>query len=76
MNKNELIKLCDALSAERRKFPVVSQEEKILTRQIVAACGKALADGIGNSVADCADIYRHAERHNWRSEWNAAALNA
>lgn len=72
MNKNELIKLCDALSAERRKFPVVSQEEKILTRQIVAACDKAIESGVKNSVA----LWNHAEANGWRPEWNICLLNA
>lgn len=72
MNENELIKLCDALSAERRKFPVVSQEEKILTRQIVAACFKAIESGVKNSV----DLWNHAEVNGWRPEWNICLLNA
>lgn len=76
MNTNELIRTCDELAASRLSAPVGSWSERELTRRIVAACDKALADGIGNSVADCADIFRHAERHGWRSEWNTAALNA
>lgn len=76
MNKNELIRICDELAATRLHAPVGSWTERELTRRIVAACDKAITDGIGNSVADCADIFRHAERHNWRSEWNTAALNA
>ena len=72
MNANELIRTCDELAAERIRARVGSWSERELTRRIVAACDKAIADGVKNSV----ELWEHAERHLWRSEWNICLLNA